>query len=98
MSGELAVVIPAVTMFLASVMATAFSLWIGTRTAPWFLNERCEPPTVRSYFLDPAADIEMTRVRVVAALVAAGLMPWASHRHEAAATLVSLRSVAAHSP
>ena len=74
MNGELEVVLPAVTMFLASVIATAFSLWIGTRTAPWFLNERCEPPTVRSYFLDPTADIEMTRVRVVAALVAAAIL------------------------
>ncbi len=74
MSGELAVVFPAMMMFFASVMATAFSLWIGTRTAPWFLNERCEPPTVRSYFLDPAADIDMTRVRVVAALVAAAIL------------------------
>ena len=73
MNGELADVFPAVTMLLASVIATAFSLWIGTRTAPWFLNERCEPPTVRSYFLDPTADIEMTRVRVVAALVAAAI-------------------------
>jgi hypothetical protein len=29
---------------------------------------------VRSYFLDPTADIEMTRVRVVAALVAAAIL------------------------
>jgi hypothetical protein len=61
-------------MFFASIVATAFSLWIGTRAAPWFLNERCEPPTVRSYFLDPAADLEMTRVRVVAALLAAAIL------------------------
>ena len=74
MSGELAIVFPAASMFLASVVATAFSLWIGTRAAPWFLNERCEPPTVRSYFLDPAADLEMTRVRVVAALLAAAIL------------------------
>lgn len=65
---------PAASMFLASIVATAFSLWIGTRAAPWFLNERCEPPTVRSYFLDPAADLEMTRVRVVAALLAAAIL------------------------
>jgi hypothetical protein len=74
MSGELAIVFPAASMFLASIVATAFSLWIGTRAAPWFLNERCEPPTVRSYFLDPAADLEMTRVRVVAALLAAAIL------------------------
>ena len=74
MNGELAIVFPAASMFLASIVATAFSLWIGTRAAPWFLNERCEPPTVRSYFLDPAADLEMTRVRVVAALLAAAIL------------------------
>ncbi len=74
MNGELAAVFPAVMMFFVSVMATAFSLWIGTRAAPWFLNERCEPPTVRSYFLDPAADLELTRVRIVAALVAAAIL------------------------
>jgi len=74
MNGELAIVFPAASMFFASIVATAFSLWIGTRAAPWFLNERCEPPTVRSYFLDPAADLEMTRVRVVAALLAAAIL------------------------
>ena len=74
MNGELAIVFPAASMFLASIVATAFSLWIRTRAAPWFLNERCEPPTVRSYFLDPAADLEMTRVRVVAALLAAAIL------------------------
>jgi len=74
MNGELAIVFPAVAMFFASVAATAFSLWIGTRTAQWFLNERCERPTVRSYFFNPAADIEMTRVRVVAVLVAAAIL------------------------
>jgi hypothetical protein len=74
MNGELAIVFPAASMFLASIVATAFSLWIATRAAPWFLNERCEPPTVRSYFLDPAADLEMTRVRVVAALLAAAIL------------------------
>jgi hypothetical protein len=61
-------------MFLASLLATAFSLWIGTRAAPWFLNARCKPPTVRSYFLDPAADTGLTPVRVVAALVAAAIL------------------------
>ena len=74
MNAELAVVFPAVTMFLVSLMATAFSLYLGTRMAPWFLNERSEPPTVRSYFLDPAADTEMTRVRVVSALIAAAIL------------------------
>lgn len=74
MSSELAIVFPAATMFLASLLATAFSLWIGTRAAPWFLNARCKPPTVRSYFLDPAADTGLTPVRVVAALVAAAIL------------------------
>ena len=74
MSSELAIVFPAATMFLASLLATAFSLWIGTRAAPWFLNARCKPPTVRSYFLDPAADTGLPPVRVVAALVAAAIL------------------------
>jgi len=74
MDGELAIVFSAASMFFASIVATAFSLWIGTRAAPWFLNERCEPPTVRSYFLDPAADLELTPVRVVAALLAAAIL------------------------
>jgi hypothetical protein len=74
MNAELAVVFPAVSMFLVSLVATAFSLFLGTRMAPWFVNERCEPPTVRSYFLDPAADTEMTRVRVVSALIAAAIL------------------------
>ena len=74
MNAEFAVVFPAVTMFFVSVMATAFSLWLGTRMAPWFVDERCDPPTVRSYFLDPAADTDLTRVRVVAALVAAAIL------------------------
>jgi hypothetical protein len=74
MNSELAIVFPAATMFSAGLVATAFSLWIGTRAAPWFLKERCEPPTVRSYFLEPAADLALTRVRVVAALVAAAIL------------------------
>jgi hypothetical protein len=74
MNAELAVVFPAISMFFVSVTATAFSLWLGTRMAPWFLSERSDPPTVRSYFLDPAADTELTRVRVVAALVAVAIL------------------------
>lgn len=74
MNAELAVVFPAVTMFFVSVMATAFSLFLGTRMAPWFLDERSAPPTVRSYFLDPAADTEMTRIRVVSAMIAAAIL------------------------
>ncbi len=61
-------------MFSAGLVARAFSLSIRTRAAPWFLNERCAPPTVRSYFLEPAADPELTRVRVVAARVAAAIL------------------------
>jgi hypothetical protein len=74
MNSALAIVFQAAKMFSASLVATAFSLWIGTRAAPWFLKERCEPPTVRSDFLEPAADLALTRVRVVAALVAAAIL------------------------
>lgn len=74
MNAELAVVFPATLMFLVSLLATMGSLWVGARMAPWFLKERFDPPTVRSYFLDPAADVDLTRVRLVTALIAAAIL------------------------
>lgn len=46
----------------------------GWQLAPWFLDESFEPPTVRSYFMDVSADMEMSRGRVVTALIALAIM------------------------
>lgn len=69
--GEL--VFPAFALFSASLVWTAISLWIAGRLAPWFLHETAEPPSVRSYFLDPMADVDMTRARIVTMLIATAI-------------------------
>lgn len=61
-------------MVLASVLMTAVSLWIGGRMAPWFLKERVDPPTVRSYFFHPGTEMNLTRERMVAALAALAVL------------------------
>ncbi len=62
MDGFAGLLAPGIAIFLASLVLTCASLWIGARLAPWFLKEPAEPPpTVRSYFLDPAAEMNMTR-------------------------------------
>ena len=70
--GEL--VFPAFGLFSASVVLTVISLWIAGRLTPWFLQEAIEPPSVRSYFLDPMADMDMTKVRIVTMLIATAIM------------------------
>lgn len=67
-------VFPALALFLASLVLTAVSLWIGGRLAPWFLRESVEPPSVRSYFLDPMADIDVNRARMVTLGIATAIM------------------------
>lgn len=67
-------VVPVMAMFLASVMMTAVSLWIGGRLAPWFLKERFDPPTVRSYFLQPETEMTFTRERMVTVLAASAVL------------------------
>ncbi len=74
MNAEAAMVFPAIMLFSASLVLTGVSLWLGGKMAPWFLKEGFEPPTVRSYFLDLNADTEMTRGRVVTALIALAIM------------------------
>ena len=74
MHAEIAMVFPAIMLFSASLVLTGVSLWLGGKMAPWFLKEGFEPPTVRSYFLDLNADTEMTRGRVVTALIALAIM------------------------
>jgi hypothetical protein len=65
---------PGLALFSLSILLTAVSLWIASRLAPWFLEEAVERPTVRSYFLDPLAEMDMTRVRIVTMLIATGIM------------------------
>ena len=73
--GEL--VFPALALFSASLVLTVVSLWIAGRLAPWFLQEAVEPASVRSYFLDPIADMDMTKVRLVTMLIATAIMLFA---------------------
>lgn len=67
-------VVAVMAMFLLSVLMTAASLWIGGRMAPWFLKGRFDPPTVRSYFLSPASEMNFTRERMVTALAALAVL------------------------
>lgn len=70
-------VFPALALFSASLVLTVIALWIAGRLAPWFLKETVEPPTVRSYFLDPMADMDITRARLVTMLIAAAIILFA---------------------
>ncbi len=74
MNAEVAMVFPAVVLFSMSLVLTAFSLWMAGKLAPWFLQESFDPPTMRSYFLDPAADMDLTKARVVTVLIAMAIM------------------------
>lgn len=74
MNADLAMVFPAIVLFSASLLLTGVSLWVGGKLAPWFMGEGFVPPTVRSYFLDPGADMDLTRGRVVTALIALAIM------------------------
>jgi hypothetical protein len=51
-----------------------FTADFAGKLAPWFLEERFEPPSVRSYFLDPTADSVLTRGRIVTVLIATAIM------------------------
>ena len=64
MNADLAQVFPALALFLVSTALTIACIWAATRLTPWFLGERCSPPTVRSFFLDPHADVLMSRERM----------------------------------
>jgi hypothetical protein len=70
-------VFPAFALFLASLVLTAISLWVGGRLAPWFLKEAVEPPTVRSYFFEPMADVDLGKARMVTLLIATAIMLFA---------------------
>ncbi|MBI1361088.1 MAG: hypothetical protein GC155_12505 [Alphaproteobacteria bacterium] len=66
--------VPALWLFGFSVGLTAWALWIGARLAPWFLKQTCEPPSLRSFFLEPLADTDMTPVRLVTGGVATAIV------------------------
>ncbi len=74
MNAELAQVFPAITLFLVSLVLTASCLWVAGKLTPWFTGSRSDIPTVRSYFLEPAAEQEMTPTRLVTLLIAAALL------------------------
>jgi hypothetical protein len=67
-------VFPGVALFFASLVLTSFSLWLAGRLTPWFLQEAIEPPTLRSYFLEPSADMDLNRVRFVTIGIASAIM------------------------
>jgi hypothetical protein len=74
MNAEVAMVFPAIVLFSASLVLTGFALWAGGKIAPWFLQESFDPPTMRSYFFDLAAERDLTRGRVVSVLIALAIM------------------------
>ena len=67
-------VFPGIALFSASLVLTMVSLWIAGRLAPWFLKEAYQPPTVRSYFADLWADVDMSKGRLVTLLLALAIM------------------------
>jgi len=74
MNADLAMVFPAIALFSISLLLTGASLWAGGKLAPWFMGEGFQAPTVRSYFTDLSADMDLTRGRVVTALIALAIM------------------------
>ena len=52
-------------LLLPSLALTAGAFWLAARLAPWFLNQRVEPPTVRSFFLDFGAEAEFTQAHII---------------------------------
>jgi hypothetical protein len=65
---------PAIALFVWALALTACSLWMAGRIAPWFLKAEFEPPTLRSFFLEPLADTQMTQARTITAVVAFAIL------------------------
>lgn len=63
-----------VLLFAFSGALTAAALWLAGRLAPWFLKERFEPPTVRSFFFDFVTEAEPTYARTTTMLLAVAIM------------------------
>lgn len=66
--------LPATLIVLLSIALTAAALWAAGRLAPWFLKEAYEPRSLRSYFLDPMADMDWSRGRLVTTLIASAII------------------------
>lgn len=71
LAGEM---VSAFGLFGVAVALTGWAFWLAGRLAPWFLKQSFEPPTVRSFFLDPMADIDKTRGRLVTAGIAGAIV------------------------
>lgn len=71
LAGDLA---PVFGLFSLVVALAIWALSIAARLAPWFLKETVRPPTVRSFFLDPAAEGGVTERRLVVAGIAAAIV------------------------
>jgi len=67
-------VFPGVALFFASLVLTTISLWVAGRLTPWFMQEAVDPPSLRSYFLEPSADMSLNRVRFTTMGIAAAIM------------------------
>lgn len=74
MNADVGMVFPTIILFSVSLLLTGISLWVGGKLAPWFMGEGFEPPTVRSYFTDLSADMDLTRGRIVTAGIALAVM------------------------
>lgn len=61
-------------LFIPCLALTAGALWLAARMAPWFLQQRFEPPTVRSFFFDFVAEAELTQARVTTMVLAAAIV------------------------
>ncbi len=61
-------------LLILCLALTAGALWLAARLAPWFLQQRFEPPTVRSFFVDFAAEAELDRARMTTMVLAAAIV------------------------
>lgn len=74
MNADVAMVFPAILLFSASIVLTGVSLWVGGKLAPWFMGEGFQAPSVRSYFTDLGADMDLTKGRIVTAMIALAII------------------------
>jgi hypothetical protein len=61
-------------LLVPSFALTTGALWIAARLTPWFLKQRLEPPTVRSFFLDIDPEAELTQARMTTMILAAAIV------------------------
>ena len=61
-------------LFIPSLALTAGALWLAARMTPWLLQQRFEPPTVRSFLFDFVAEAELTQARMTTMMLAAAIV------------------------